>query len=343
MRSFILLVALTLSAAHAQRVVLMTHDSFDVSRTVLEAFTAATGIEVELLKAGDAGEALNRAALTSNRPLADVLFGVDEGLLARARALEVFEPYAASGLEGIARDLPSVEGALVTPVTRGFVTFNFDRAYFETHNLPYPRTLDDLRDPRYGSLTVITDPATSSPGLSLLLGTIGAWGEEAAFAWWAALRDAGVVVRSGWSAAYYSDFSRYGGDRPIVLSYASSPAAEVIFSETPIDPANPPTSSWHCDQCAVPQVEFAGILRGTPRRAEAEALIDFLIAAEFQADVPLSMFVYPVREGTPLPPEYDAFGPPPPASAWMPLPEVLDAEQINAWTQRWTDVVLRGR
>jgi thiamine transport system substrate-binding protein len=343
MRILLLLLAITLSTAHAQRVVLMTHDSFDVSRAVLEAFTAATGIAVELLKAGDAGEALNRAALTSNRPLADVLFGVDEGLLARARALGVFEPYAARGLAGLASDLPRIDDALVTPVTRGFVAFNFDRAYFEANDLPYPSTLEDLRDPRYGALTVITDPATSSPGLSLLLGTIGAWGEEAAFDWWAAVRDAGVVVRSGWSAAYYGDFSRYGGDRPIVLSYASSPAAEVIFSETPIDPENPPTSSWVCSQCAVPQVEFAGILRGTPRRAEAEALLDFLIADEFQADVPLSMFVYPVRSGTPLPPEYDAFGPPPPVSAWMPLPEALDGDRINAWIARWTDVVLRGR
>lgn len=338
-----LLLILVLGTAHSQRVVLMTHDSFDVSRAVLDAFTAETGIVVELIKAGDAGEALNRAALTSARPLADVLFGVDEGLLARARSLEIFEPYASSLRSLLIADLPEVADALVTPVTRGFVAFNFDRAYFEAHNLPYPTSLADLRDPRYGSLTVITDPATSSPGLSLLLGTIGAFGEEAAFDWWAGIRDAGVAVRSGWSAAYYGDFSRYGGDRPIVLSYASSPAAEVIFSETPIDPASPPTLSWHCDACVVAQVEFAGILRGTPRRAEAEQLIDFLLSEAFQADVPESMFVYPVRQGIVLPPEYETFGPTPPASAWMPLPTNLSGAQINTWIARWTEVVMRGR
>jgi thiamine transport system substrate-binding protein len=339
----LLLLTLLLGVSYAQRVVLMTHDSFDVSRAVLEAFTAETGIAVELLKAGDAGEALNRAALTAARPLADVLFGVDEGLLARARALDLFEPYVAAGYEHLIADLPALGDALVTPVTRGYVSFNFDRDYFDAHDLPYPTSLDDLLDARYGALTVITDPATSSPGLSLLLGTIGAWGEEAAFTWWGGLRDAGVAVRSGWSAAYYGDFTRYGGDRPIVLSYASSPAAEVIFSESPIDPDRPPTSSWHCASCVVPQVEFAGILRGTPRRAEAERLLDFLLSETFQADVPLSMFVYPVRAGTPLPPEYDAFGPPPPASALMPLPDNLEGAQINAWIARWTEVVLRGR
>lgn len=339
----LLLAAFVLPTAAAQRVVLMTHDSFDVSRSVLEAFTAQTGISVELLKAGDAGEALNRAALTAARPIADVLFGVDEGLFARAAALGVFEPYRSSELAAVDPRFRFASDDLVTPITAGFVAFNLDRAAFVELGLALPTSLEDLLDPRYGALTVITDPATSSPGLSLLLGTIGAWGEEAAFAWWARLREAGVVVRSGWSAAYYGDFSRTGGDRPIVLSYASSPAAEVIFSAEPVDPSAPPTLSLNCDLCVVQQIETAGILAGSERRAEAEALIDFLLSETFQADVPGSMFVYPTRAGVALPPEFDRYGPTPPASALMPLPENLTGERINGWIARWSEVMLRGR
>jgi thiamine transport system substrate-binding protein len=341
-----LLVIATLTLAPfaaAQRVVLMTHDSFAVSRETLDAFTAETGITVELLRAGDAGAALNRAALTRARPLADVLFGVDEGLLARARAAEVFEPYLSPALAEVAPAYRIVDDGLVTPIDVGFVTFNLDRGWFEGTGTPWPTSLDDLTDPRYGALTVVTDPATSSPGLALLLGTIGAWGEEAAFAWWAALRDAGVAVRAGWSDAYYGDFSRYGGDRPIVLSYASSPAAEVMFAEESVDPAAPPTVNLRCEPCSVRQVEMAGILAGTPRRAEAEQLLDFLLSERFQADVPTSMFVYPVRVGTPLPEEFDLYAEVPGPAELMPLPDDLRGETVDAWIERWTDTVLRGR
>jgi thiamine transport system substrate-binding protein len=326
--------------AIAQRVVLMTHDSFAVSRDVLDAFTAETGITVELLSAGDAGAALNRAALTRARPLADVLFGVDEGLLARARAADVFEPYVSPALADVHPDYRIVDDGIVTPVDVGFVTFNLDRAWFEETGTPWPESLADLADPRWARLTVVTDPATSSPGLSLLLGTIGAWGEEEAFAWWAALRDAGVAVRSGWSDAYYGDFTRYGGDRPIVLSYASSPAAEAIFAEESVDPDAPPTVNLRCEPCSVRQVETAGILAGTPRRAEAERLVDFLLSERFQADVPTSMFVYPVRTGTPLPEEFDLFAEVPGPAELLPLPANLDGATVDAWIARWTSVVL---
>lgn len=342
-RLLVLTLLVLLGSAHAQRVVLMTHDSFAVSRAVLEAFTDATGIEVVLLQAGDAGSALNRAALTRARPVADVLFGVDEGLLARARAAEVFEPYRSPELDAVAPAYRVADDDLVTPVTAGFVGFNLDRGWFEATGTPLPTSLADLADPRWAGLTVVTDPATSSPGLSLLLGTVGAWGADAAFDWWAALRANGLAVRSGWSDAYYGDFTRYGGDRPIVLSYASSPAAEVLFAEGPVDPDAPPTLNLRCAGCSVRQVETAGVLRDAANPDEARALIDFLLQEAFQADVPLSMFVYPVRAGVALPEAFEAYAEVPAADELLPLPATLDGASVDAWIARWTSVVLGGR
>ncbi|MFN2322439.1 MAG: thiamine ABC transporter substrate binding subunit [Trueperaceae bacterium] len=339
----LLVLALLCSPAFAQRVVLMTHDSFAVSRDVLDAFTEETGIEVVLLQAGDAGAALNRAALTRARPVADVLFGVDEGLLARARAADVFEPYRSPELEAVAPAYRVAADDLATPVTAGFVGFNLDRGWFEATGTPFPTSLADLTDPRWAGLTVVTDPATSSPGLSLLLGTIGALGEDAAFDWWAALRANGLAVRAGWSDAYYADFTRYGGDRPIVLSYASSPAAEVLFSEEAIDPDAPPTVNLRCTGCSVRQVETAGVLQGAADPEAARRLIDFLLQAPFQADVPLSMFVYPVRAGVALPEAFERYADVPGTEELMPLPANLDGATVDAWIARWTEVVLGGR
>ncbi len=330
-------------AALAQSVTVLTHDSFAVSRAVVEEFTSRTGIEVRFVAGGDAGATLNRAILTRERPVADVLFGVDEGSLPRALAADLFEPYVSPELEAVdpAYRLEVFEGA-VTPIDAGFVTFNIDRAWFESDGRPLPESLADLTDPAFEGLTVVMDPATSSPGLAFLLGTIGVYGEEAAFEFWAALRDNGVAVRSGWSDAYYTAFSRYGGDRPIVLSYASSPAAEVIFSDDP-DADEAPTANLRCEGCSVRQIETAGVLRGAANPEEARAFIDFMLSAEFQADVPLQMFVYPVREGTPLPPTFEAFAEVPRAEELAPLPEDLSAERLEAWLDQWTEVVLRGR
>ena len=339
----LLVLAALCSPALAQRVVLMTHDSFAVSRDVLDAFTLETGIEVVLLQAGDAGAALNRAALTRARPVADVLFGVDEGLLARARTADVFEPYRSPELAAVAPAYQAVGDGLSTPVTAGFVGFNLDRGWFEATGTPLPTTLADLADPRWAGLTVVTDPATSSPGLSLLLGTVGAWGAEAAFEWWAALRTNGLAVRAGWSDAYYADFTRYGGDRPIVLSYASSPAAEVLFAEEAIDPDAPPTVNLRCVACSVRQVETAGVLRNAAHPEAARRLIDFLLQPPFQADVPLSMFVYPVRAGVALPEAFVRYAELPSDEELMPLPSDLDGAAVEAWIVRWTEVVLGGR
>jgi thiamine transport system substrate-binding protein len=330
------------SAAAAQTVTVLTHGSFAVSRSVVEAFTERTGIEVRFVSAGDAGSTLNRAILTRERPLADVLFGVDEASLPRALAADLFEPYTSPALAAVdpAYRLDAFEG-VVTPVDAGFVTFNLDRAAFKEAGLAPPASLDDLADPRYRGLTVVTDPATSSPGLLFMLGTIGVYGEEGWLDYWAALRDNDLSVTSGWSEAYYTAFSRYGGDRPIVLSYASSPAAEVIFADEPLDEA--PTANLRCSGCSVRQVEAAGVLRGAREPEAARAFVDFLLSAEFQEDVPMQMFVYPVRAGTPLPSEFHDFAEVPAPDEVAPLPDDLAAERLELWLTQWTEVVMYGR
>jgi thiamine transport system substrate-binding protein len=226
----------------------------------------------------------------------------------------------------------------VTPIDYGDVCINFDKAYFEEHDLDVPTTLDDLTDPRYKDLLVVENPATSSPGLAFLLATVEAFGEDGWEEWWTDLRDNGVDVVDGWEEAYYSSFSGglgSEGDRPLVVSYASSPPAEVVFADPPVDDA--PTGVM--DASCYRQVELAGILKGTEHEAEAGELIDFLLSEAVQADVPLSMFVFPARSGVDLPPEFVAYAATP-ADVFEMAPDEIDANRED-WIDRWTDVVLR--
>ena len=317
---------------------LLTHDSFAVSDDVLTAFTKDTGIEVELLQGGDAGTVVNQAILTKGNPQADVLFGIDSTFLTRALDEDLFVPYESGALEEVDEDFLLDPEHRVTPVDYGDVCLNYDKAWFASSGVPVPTALEDLTDPAYRDLLVVENPATSSPGLAFLLATIDAFGEDGWQQWWSDLRANGVEVTDGWEDAYYGSFSGGAtseGTRPLVVSYASSPPAEVLFADPPITEAPTGVVTAGCYR----QIEAAGILAGTDHEDEAGQLIDFLLSEAFQADVPLSMFVYPVREDTTLPPEFVAHAVAPDEVSEL-APADIDAHR-EEWIDTWTDLVIR--
>jgi thiamine transport system substrate-binding protein len=223
-------------------------------------------------------------------------------------------------------------------VDYGDVCINYDKAYFAENNLTVPQSLEDLTKAEYEGLLVVENPATSSTGLAFLLATVVHFGDSF-MEYWQALKDNGVVVVDGWETAYYTNFSGSSGNgpQPMVVSYGSSPAAEVIFAETPPDDA--PTASIVGPDTCFRQIEFAGILKGTPQRALAEKFIDFMLSKQFQEDVPLQMFVYPVLPDAALPEEFTKYAQAPEQVAALPPEEI--AANRDAWIQAWTDVMVQ--
>jgi thiamine transport system substrate-binding protein len=313
---------------------LMTHESFALSEGVLEQFTEETGITVTVLASGDAGSMLSQAILTKDNPIADVIYGVDNTFLSRALNEDVFVEYESALLASVPGDL--VVDPHVTPIDFGDVCVNYDRSAFTT--IPAPETLADLTDPIYRDMLVVEDPASSSPGLAFLLATIGTFGETGDYTWqdyWADLKDNGVMVTSGWTEAYTGEFTAGGGggNRPIVVSYASSPAVGVYFTDPP--PAEAPTASL-LDGC-FRQVEYAGVVSGTADPAAAGMLIDHLLSISVQEDIPLNMFVYPANADAQLPKVFTDFAPIPVAPAEV---AVEDIEQFReTWINEWTDIL----
>jgi thiamine transport system substrate-binding protein len=334
------LLAVTALPVSAQQptLTLMTHDSFFLPEGAIEAFEAAEGVDVQLLPAGDAGSMVNQAILTADRPLADVLFGVDNTFLSRALAADIFEPYVSPALEAVPAELRLDPQGRVTPMDFGDVCLNLDRAAFEAEGLAWPEALEDLADPALVGRLVVQNPATSSPGLAFLLATVAYFGEDGWADYWRALRENEVAVSNGWEEAYYGQFSGGAGEgeRPIVVSYASSPAAEVLYGPDPEAAVSPTVA---LETGCFRQVEFAGILRGTEQPELAGALIDHLLSPEVQAEFPLAMFVYPARADVALPDAFvqHALQPAAPLSL---DPAVIDANR-EAWISEWTDIVLR--
>ena len=316
---------------------LVTHDSFAASEEVLAAFTETSGIEVEQIRNGDAGLVVNQAILTKDDPLGDVLFGVDNTLLTRALDEDIFLPYRSPLLEDVDEAYLLDPQHRVTPIDHGEVCLNYDRAYFEGAGVPPPDDLDDLVDPAYRGLTVVEDPSTSSPGLAFLLATVDRYGEDGWLAWWSQLRDNDVLVSAGWEDAYYGSFSGGSGegDRPIVVSYASSPPAEVISAEP--QPAVSPVGV--VEASCFRQIEAAGILAGTEHEEEARELVDFLLSVPFQEDLPLQMFVFPVNREAELPAVFVEHAVVPADPLSLPVEEI--GANRERWIEEWLGTVVR--
>lgn len=320
---------------------IMTHDSFEIGEETIAAFEEANNAQVEILRAGDAGLVLNQAILSIDNPLADVLYGVDNTLLSRALDAGIFEPHASPLLAQIPDHLELDAQHRVLPVDYGDVCLNYDKGWFAAQGLEPPASLEDLVRPEYAGLTVVENPASSSPGLAFVLATIGHFGLEGEGNWldyWTALRENDVLVVDGWEDAYWGHFTYASeGDRPIVVSYASSPPVEVYFSGEDFEEA--PTGVVVAEGSCFRQIEFVGILKGTSHRELAEAWVDFMLGTTFQEDVPLQMFVFPANEDAALPDVFTRFALIPDRPAQVD-PAAIEANR-EAWIEAWTETVLR--
>ncbi|MCB0044445.1 MAG: thiamine ABC transporter substrate-binding protein [Caldilineaceae bacterium] len=320
--------------------IVAAHDSFSVSEDVVTEFETANNATVQFLTLGDAGEALNKMILSKQTPLADVFFGVDNTFLSRALDADLFAPYAAPALAVIPDVLKLDPQQRLLPVDYGFITLNADKAWFSQRGLALPATLDDLTAPEYKGLLVVENPATSSPGLAFLLATIDYFGEDGYLSFWEALRANDVLVADGWSAAYYDHFtvgSGGSGDRPLAVSYTTSPPADVLYaSDGRTEPAG---INVNLPGGAFRQIEFAGIVDGTEKRELAERWVDFMLSKRFQEDLPLQMFVYPALPDAELPDLFVQF------AEQIDDPAEVEPAAIEAnretWIAAWTETMLR--
>jgi thiamine transport system substrate-binding protein len=314
----------------SKRVVLVTHEDFVMSKKLQKQFEDESGYDLVIKASGDAGALTNKLVLTKDDPTGDAVFGIDNTFASRALDAGILAPYT-SPAAGAGASTYAIGDDRLTAVDYGDVCVNIDHAYFAANGLPEPVTFEDLAKPEYKDLLVVESPATSSPGLAFLLGTVAHFGVDGWPAYWTSLKDNGVKVTGGWTDAYTVDFSGSSGKgaRPLVVSYASSPPSEV-----PDGAASAPTGAL-LDTC-FRQVEYAGVLQGAKNPAGAQQVVDFLLSAQFQASVPDSMYVYPVDAAAPLPAAWQQYAPVAPSPATLD-PATIAANR-DAWISSWSDL-----
>ncbi|CAG0986814.1 Thiamine-binding periplasmic protein [Anaerolineales bacterium] len=322
--AFLLASCAPVTPAEPQTITVITHDSFAIGEETVKAFEAENNAKIAFLKGGDAGAVLNQVILTKDAPLADVLFGVDNTFLSRALDADIFESYQSPVLSDIPDEFELDLSSRALPVDYGDVCINYDKNYFAEKNLSIPRSFEDLAKPEYKNLLVVENPATSSPGLAFLLATRAHFGDRY-LDYWKSLKENGVVVVDGWETAYFTNFSASSGrgDQTMVVSYASSPAAEEGRTASIIA----------ADMC-FRQIEFVGILKNGKNKPLAQKFVDFMLSQKFQEDMPLNMFVYPVNKNAKLPDVFVKYADVAQSPATMSPDEI--AYYRDAWIEAWT-------
>ena len=313
------------------KLTVVTHDSFNLGEELIAKFEADSGLDVTFVAPGDAGTVTNQLVLTKDSPLGDVVFGIDNTFAGRALDEGVVAPYEATTIPAAdAEALKADDSFRLTPIDFGDVCLNADTAWFEANGKAIPATLDDLVKPEYKDLLVVSNPASSSPGLAFLTATVGAKG-EGWVDYWKQLKDNGVLVAKDWTEAYSVQFSGSAGKgpRPLVLSYSTSPAFEVVDGKAPTQ-----SLLGTCFR----QVEYAGVIEGAANPEGAGEFIEFLLSPEVQADIPGEMYMYPAVRSTELPAEWVQFAPLSDNPFTVPATEI--AEQRDSWIRTWTSTVV---
>ncbi len=327
----------------------LTHGSFSLPKDLLAKFEAEHNVKLNIIKAGSAGEMVNKLILTKAQPLADVAFGIDNTLMPRVRAASIIEAYTGAAMQRksvVSMDdgdkssgKTSGTNGGVVPVDYGYINLNIDKAWFAKAQMPYPKTMSDLAKPEYAKLLVVQNPATSSAGQAFLMATIAGLGEQAAFDWWAKVRAGGVQVAKGWTEAYNTEFTRNGGTRPIVVSYATSPAAEVFYSKEKITES--PTANLFIKGAVFRQVEGVALIKGgnAQARPAANKFIEFLRSPEAQTALQTKMWMYPADAQATRAEVLQQHGQEP--TQFDKLPANLMDKKAKLWVQRWVQVVLK--
>ena len=323
--------ALLMPAVQAQTEVrLAVHKSFSLPKDAFAAFERANDAKVSVIKAGSGNELVNKLVLSRAQPIADAVYGLDNTTVLKAKEggiLAAAQPPSAA----VTAALPHAAA-----VDTGYIAVNYDKAWFAKNKLPLPQSLEDLAKPQYKDLLAMPNPGLSSTGLGFLLANIQGMGEKQAFDWWAKMRANGVKVTKDWSEAYYTEFSRNGGSRPLVVGYASSPAAEVHYGKGKFD--TPPTGVLFLKGGVFRQVEGAAVLNGAKQPALAAKLVQYLQSASVQKAVPTEMWVYPAVKNTPLPDVFKHAR----APQHSDNPSEADiAKNQRRWVGQWIRVVLK--
>ncbi len=290
------------SSSRQNEVVVYTYDSFisewGPGPEIEKAFEEKTGLNLEFVDCGDGVQVLSRAVLEKNNVQADVILGIDNNTIDKARKENILISYKAKDAEKVIPESVAAELGndwILTPYDYS----HFAMIYDTKSNVPCPKSLDELLNPVYEKKIILMDPRTSTPGLGFVSWTVAVY-KDNVLDYWKSLKPNILTMAPGWSSGY-GLFK--AGEAPLVISYTTSPASHVEYDHTDRYVAAV------FEQGHVMQVEGAGILKNAPNKKGACEFLDFLISEDAQKLIPLTQWMNPANKNVELPESYKIAAP----------------------------------
>ncbi len=284
---------------------------------VKAAFEKTCGCTVNYVSVEDGVALLNRLKLEGKDTKADVVLGLDTGLVADAKATALFAP---SGIDAAAVKVPGdFKDDVFVPYDYGHFAVVYDTEKMKTP----PKSLDELVNGNPDEKIVIEDPRTSTPGLGLLLWMKSVYGDKASDAW-KKLSKRVLTVTPGWSEAY-GLFTK--GEAPMVLSYTTSPAYHEMEEKTSRYQAASFSEGHYI------QVEVAGMTATSKDPALAKSFLSFMVSPAFQDIIPTTNWMLPAAKmDQPLPDAFNKLVQP--AKTFLMSPDEVQKNR-KAWVDEW--------
>ena len=323
-RSALAALALLSTPLMAETLTVYTYDSFTADwgpgPKIKQAFEKECGCTLNFVALEDGVAILNRLRLEGKHGKADLVLGLDDGLIGEARQSGLFAPHQA---DLTPLTLPGGwQDDTFLPYDYGWFAFVYDGSKLKNPPTSMKALLerDDLK-------VIYQDPRTSTPGQGLMLWMKSLYGDQAA-SQWQKLAAKTVTVTKGWSEAYGMFLK---GEADMVLSYTSSPAYHRIAENQ---------QQYHAamfDEGHYRQVEVVARLASSQQSELAKRFLNFVLTPAFQEAVATGNWMYPVTQAT-LPGPFATL--PTPANTLSIAPAKV-AEERKGWIREWLQAVTR--
>ena len=289
---------------------IVTYDIYGLTSERISEFTNQTGINVEMIKLGDAGAVLNHLLQTQDAPQADLALGLDNTYLQQAIERMVIQEHGANVSDVMDSAWEPYDGNMAVPFDQGSICLNYDKTAINvSQGRDVPTSLWNLTDDAWKGKVAIPSPVTSSPGRAFMIATTDYFANDDDqntdwTDWWSAMQDNDVIITSGWTEAYETHYSGgYGvwnddhvGDANFVVSYCHSPGVEAYWGDNYTI-----STSLVLDRASFHQVEYATIVNGTQNAEYANLFIEYLLSEDVNLDMPIENSMYSVLRDSELP------------------------------------------
>jgi len=320
-RWIILLMMFSVCLVFSNELTVYTYESMDwFIGEVSEQFEAENDCNLKVIKLGDAGSGLSRMILEKNYPRADVVLGLDQSLTIKALENDLLEPFIPTSIEAVENDnIIFDKSGHVTPFDYGAIALIFDPERLANP----PQTFEDLVDME--KALIIQDPRSSSTGQAFLLWTIAIYRDNWQ-AFWKRIKPSILTVTSGWTEA----FSKFeAGEAPMMVSYATDGAYSYEYYGSVTYKTLIP------EEGAYIQIEGVGIVKGTDNRELAEKFVEFTLSKDFQKEIPLNQWMFPVVD-VQMPESFQYALKP---QKILTLDAALIRENIDEWLDEWEGIM----